>query len=565
MIPSTAALGTHLWQSTAFAVACFVVTLLLRRNKASVRYAVWLAASLKFLFPLSLLIGVGARVGEYTNVRVVPDQWVSSATAAQPVKPVEPAFFQAGPAPSRRAAEPRVGTRFLVYGWLSGVAIVALWGFARRQRFAARIGKATCLSAGREVDALHRVQLRYGLARPVRLASSTSSVEPGVRGIIRPVLFLPAGIPDRLNNDELETIIAHELCHIRRWDNLAAVFHVIVQTVFWFHPLVWWIGSRLVDERERACDENVLRLGSDPHTYASAILRVCEFYVAAPSSVVSRVTGSNLKTRIEDIMMQRTVIAMSFGRKLSLACAAAVFIAAPVLFGMTTAPGAKVQAAAPRVLSPPTVAVSPKPAAQPPAATPTAQTRPPVQPRVETSPNPPIVHVVSPPALEASPSDYLIHAGDELEIVVWKQPDLTRRILVRPDGRIGIPLIGDVEAEGLTPRDLQQAVQERLRKSVMVMDPLVTVIVAAARKPQVTIQGSIARPGVYVLEQRLTVLDLVAQAGGLLPFAKREQISVFREQGGRVQPYFFNYTRYVAGLELDRNIVLKEGDIVIVP
>lgn len=87
---------------------------------------------------------------------------------------------------------------------------------------------------------------------------------------------LPAS-PRKLTDAQLESVIAHELCHVRRHDNLAAALHMLVEAVFWFHPLVWWIGARLVDERERACDEEVVRLGSDPQIYAESILKVCEF------------------------------------------------------------------------------------------------------------------------------------------------------------------------------------------------------------------------------------------------------------------------------------------------
>jgi len=112
--------------------------------------------------------------------------------------------------------------------------------------------------------------------------------------MFRPVVSLPDGICDRLDDPQLDAILAHELCHIRRHDNLAAVLHLIVETIFWFNPVVWWMGSRLVEERERACDEAVLQLRIDAHAYAEAIIRVCEFYVLTPAAAVSRVTGSTL-------------------------------------------------------------------------------------------------------------------------------------------------------------------------------------------------------------------------------------------------------------------------------
>ena len=96
------------------------------------------------------------------------------------------------------------------------------------------------------------------------------------------------------------SVTEHELCHARRRDNLTSAVHMIVETVFWFHPLVWWIGARLVEERERACDEAVLSLGSEPLDYAEGILTVCMSYVESPLSLVSGVTGANLKKRIQN-------------------------------------------------------------------------------------------------------------------------------------------------------------------------------------------------------------------------------------------------------------------------
>ena len=96
------------------------------------------------------------------------------------------------------------------------------------------------------------------------LILSKSALEPGILGIFHPVLLLPAGISERLNNEQLDAILMHELCHVRRHDNVAAALHMLVEALCWFHPLIWWIGRRLVDERERACDEEVLKLGTDP-------------------------------------------------------------------------------------------------------------------------------------------------------------------------------------------------------------------------------------------------------------------------------------------------------------
>ena len=108
-----------------------------------------------------------------------------------------------------------------------------------------------------------------------------------------------------------------------------------IEALFWFHPLVWWIGARLIDERERACDEEVVRLGTDPQIYAESILKICEFYLESPLfCAASGVTGSNLKKRIETIMLHRTPLNLNLRKKLLLMAAAALALATPVIFGI---------------------------------------------------------------------------------------------------------------------------------------------------------------------------------------------------------------------------------------
>jgi TonB family protein len=123
-----------------------------------------------------------------------------------------------------------------------------------------------------------------------------------VLGVFHPVLLWPAGLSDRLSDEEIEAILRHELTHVVRRDNLSALVHGIAEIVFWFHPIVWWIGSRLVHERERACDEEVMRMGTDERRYAESILKVCGFCLRTPVTFVAGVGGSRLSQRIERIL-----------------------------------------------------------------------------------------------------------------------------------------------------------------------------------------------------------------------------------------------------------------------
>ncbi|MDQ2840668.1 MAG: M56 family metallopeptidase [Acidobacteriota bacterium] len=171
----------------------------------------------------------------------------------------------------------------------------------------------------------------------MQVRSSPGQLEPGVVGLFRPILLVPAGITERLQAPQWKAVLAHELCHARRRDNLTSSIHMIVETIFWFHPLVWWIGARLVEERERACDEAVLNLGNEPHDYAEGILNVCKSYLESPLRCVSGVTGSDLKTRIQAILAGRLACELTFAKKLALAVAAMAAITIPVAIGMTGA------------------------------------------------------------------------------------------------------------------------------------------------------------------------------------------------------------------------------------
>jgi beta-lactamase regulating signal transducer with metallopeptidase domain len=184
---------------------------------------------------------------------------------------------------------------------------------------------------------------------PIPVMTSPGRMEPGVFGILKPILLLPEGILNRLTPEQLNAILAHELCHVRRRDNLTAAIHMLVESVFWFHPLAWWIGNRMVAEREQACDEEVVRLGNEPGVYAEGILNVCTFCVRSPLPCASGVTGADLRKRIESIMTYRTPHRLTLGRKLLLAGAGLVVVASPVLAGILNVSQSRKQSKAERL------------------------------------------------------------------------------------------------------------------------------------------------------------------------------------------------------------------------
>jgi len=181
------------------------------------------------------------------------------------------------------------------------------------------------------------------LPAPVPVKMTRSMLEPGLVGIWRPVILLPSGIAERLSGAEMEAIIAHELCHLRRRDNLLASAHMLVEALFWFHPLVWWIGKRLNAERESACDENVLAGGTPPQVYVESILKVCRFYLRSPLDCAAGVSGANLKQRLEEIVENKLVHRLKNTKKALLAIAALLAVGAPVILGLVQAPTAQSQ------------------------------------------------------------------------------------------------------------------------------------------------------------------------------------------------------------------------------
>jgi|HubBroStandDraft_1064217.scaffolds.fasta_scaffold01177_3 bla regulator protein BlaR1 len=331
MIPSdfTSALANHLWQSTVFAGIAGLLALALRNNHARTRHWLWLIASVKFLVPFSLLAAVGGRLG-----------WLTANRIAQPELPL---FMQqigepfprlqspAAVAPAVLAHHASLLPAILLTVWAWGFLAVAFSWWHRWRRIRAAVRSGSPLDMGARVPVL----------------TSAALLEPGVFGIFRPVLLLPEGITERLAPAHLDAILAHELCHVRRRDNLAAALHMAVEAIFWFHPLVWWIGARLLEERERACDEEVLRLGSQAEVYAESILKTCQFYLELPLVCMSGISGSDLKKRIVRIMTQRAANKLTLGRKLLLAAAGVAALAGPVFFGLMNAPQSRAQSSAP--------------------------------------------------------------------------------------------------------------------------------------------------------------------------------------------------------------------------
>src|SRR5262249_51943656 len=153
----------------------------------------------------------------------------------------------------------------LIAVWLCGF-LVSMWYWVRSWlRVRCTLKRASPLNVELPVKNMR-----------IPVLSSSGLFEPAVLGIIRPVLVLPQGLTDKITREQFKAILIHELCHVRRRDNLGIAIYMMAETLFWFYPLVRWIGKNLMDERERACDEEVLRIGQEPDTYIQGILTICK-------------------------------------------------------------------------------------------------------------------------------------------------------------------------------------------------------------------------------------------------------------------------------------------------
>jgi TonB family protein len=320
-----------------------VLALALRKHSARARYWLWMAASAKFLVPFSLLIAAGSHFARptratltHTSAYVAIDEMSQPFTSASElqVAPVAPRPVQ----PQHTVTLATV----LAVVWLCGLmAVLARW-LIQWRRIAVTIRRTKPLRDGRVVETLRRIERLARIERPIAVLSSSGSMEPGIFGVLRPVLVWPEAISFHLDDAHLEAVLAHEATHVRRRDNLTSLLHMVVEAVFWFHPLVWWMESQLVKERERACDEEVLLL-CPPQAYAESILKVCELCIESPLTCVSGITGADLKRRVVQIMTAATARKLGVGARLLLLATGMISVAAPIMLGQMK--GARVVAA----------------------------------------------------------------------------------------------------------------------------------------------------------------------------------------------------------------------------
>jgi beta-lactamase regulating signal transducer with metallopeptidase domain len=355
------ALLNHLWQSTLFACAAALLMLAFRSSGASVRFKILLAASLKFLLPFSILVFLGEQLHWGTTSAastrpqwsVVANQFMQPASLLKlDFEPIDAAdtevsdsTMSGGTSPAAAATGTTVqrstvenhwnlstwgshASTWILMVWLLGcIVLLGRWLFQWM-----KLRAVVAVSAPLDIEA------------PIPVRETATTFEPGVCGILAPIVLLPRGVAAHLTSNELDAVLEHELCHWWRRDNLLASLHMLVEALFWFHPLVWWLGSRLVVERERACDEEVIGSGTDRQAYAEGILKVCRFYVTPPLLNVTGVSGGSLRQRIEDIMTYQVSAKLHLAKKCLLSAVGLTAIAGPLALGLALGPQSLAQA-----------------------------------------------------------------------------------------------------------------------------------------------------------------------------------------------------------------------------
>ena len=308
-----AMLALHLWQSTVVLLAAWMLTLVCRRNSAEIRYCIWLCASLKFLVPFALLQGLGDYVG-----RSLPAPFA-----------LDPALIETG---SAIFVPPIAGVPGIAHTMLPTIAMVAaiIWALGSIVLLLRWLIQWQAVRS----SLTFAPPLAMDLPIPVRVTSA--EMTPGVFGVFRPVLILSRAVLSELSQSQLQAVLAHEMCHVQRRDNLTAALHKLVEVIFWFHPLVWWIGSNLLREREAACDEAVIENGHEQEVYAESILHVCRLGVTAKFAGISASSGGDLCERMTSIMRKERASPIDHPRfMLLLGVAMAVFYG-PIFAGIAS-------------------------------------------------------------------------------------------------------------------------------------------------------------------------------------------------------------------------------------
>jgi bla regulator protein blaR1 len=325
------AIANHIWQSTVVSLSAWLLTLLLRRNRPAVRYAIWFAASLKFFVPFSVLSVLAGFLYSPRETMPAGRLVVASQAAVQPFFATPPAHAFPQQLVSAQTLPAAWSIILLASIWFTGALFVFVTWCARWHTARQMLKASPLAGQGRELILLRSLESSLPTRRALPLHVCSSLSEPGLFGILRPVLIWPSSLSAHLTDDHIQAILLHELIHARRRDNLTAALHMLVQVLFWFHPVVWYMENRLLTERELACDEAVIAIEGNRHTYAQGLIKASQHAVDLPLPYAAGFTGGGpLSTRIAAILRTQTR-SLTSAQKTLIATVTAFTLAVPIL------------------------------------------------------------------------------------------------------------------------------------------------------------------------------------------------------------------------------------------
>lgn len=302
-------LVVHLWEATLFVGLLALGVRLLKRAPASTRYWFWLLAAVKLLIPSVLLAWLVSEVRSAAPAPTPPplEQATDGLPASDSGRPLyevlSPLLLSrpiAGQPVSAAVHNELYCTLTLV--WLTGFAFFVVRWAIGSMSLARAVRSSHRLVSSRETEILKRLRSRLLLKQDVDIVVSSKVTEAGLWGIRKPTVLLPEGAASRLSDEELQAVMLHELLHVERRDNLAVILQKAIMALLWFYPLAWLIDRKLFEERERACDEDVLRLRQSPETYVSGILKVARVCVEQRLAGTSSIGGASLKRRMKHLL-----------------------------------------------------------------------------------------------------------------------------------------------------------------------------------------------------------------------------------------------------------------------
>ena len=318
---------THLWSSTLVLLVALLAARLLPLT-ARTRYTLLLTALLKFAIPFAAVNALFRSMGiDLTSLGrgsagVLSIDWIGGPLTLRPLLPQETARW------------PMV----MAMAWIvPALALATSWLIARRRLLASAL-EARCAASTREHAALTAARLGMGLQTSVDLTRSRICEAPAVVRIIRPLIILPDGGCDVLNDAELESLLRHECAHVARRDNLLGLAESAIVAAFWFHPLVWIAQRAVYAAREEACDETAAATPNALDTYISALTKICRAVIAPRLTGVSCMASAHLKERMNHLMRYESLRTRALSHRLVVLCTAIIVLAVTIGSGLRAAP-----------------------------------------------------------------------------------------------------------------------------------------------------------------------------------------------------------------------------------